>query len=56
MRSDRFVSASQAELSGDVDGIANHRRVLALVIALEERRVATEERAPGARRSNGRGG
>jgi hypothetical protein len=41
-------------LSGDFDGIADHRRVLARVIALEERRVATEEHTPGTKRSNGR--
>jgi hypothetical protein len=29
----------EAELSGDADGIANWRRVLALVIAYEERRL-----------------
>jgi hypothetical protein len=55
----------EAELSGDADGIANYRRVLALVIAYEERRLFARGStrigspyAPGAdplKRSDGRG-
>ena len=54
----------QAELSGDTDGAANHRRVLALVIVFEERRRDAPARngarhalgMTGVERSEARGG